>query len=159
MDTEANINLLLFIEPMGKQRPRLSSKGRFSRAYTPKKTADWTKTARRAIKRLYSRKPIERSIPIEVKITAVHKRPQRLQRKCDPIGRIWKTTKPDIDNIAKIVYDSGNGLIWADDCQIVRSICEDVYAAKNEAPSISICIRRLDEYTDFTDEQSVFPRG
>ena len=152
MDTNNDIILLLFIEPMGKQRPRLSSRGRFSRAYTPKKTADWTKDAQRAIKHLYSRKPIERSIPIEVKITAVHKRPQRLLRKCDPAGRIWKTTKPDIDNIAKIVYDSGNGLLWADDAQIVRSICEDVYAAKNEASSISIVIRKLSEYTDFADE-------
>lgn len=151
MDIQTDINLLLFIEPMGKQRPRLSSKGRFSRAYTPKKTAEWTKNAQRAIKRLYSREPLERSIPIEVKITAVHKRPQRLQRKSDPACRIWKTTKPDIDNIAKIVYDSGNGLLWADDAQIVRSICEDVYAAKNEPPSISICIRRLEGYTDLAN--------
>lgn len=152
MNTEADITLLLFIDPMGKQRPRLVTRGRFSRAYTPKKTADWTKEAQRAIRHLHSGGPIEKSIPIEVKVIAVHKRPQRLQRKCDQVGRIWKTTKPDIDNIAKIVYDAGNGLLWADDAQIARSICEDVYAAKNEPPSISICIRRLEGYTDFTDE-------
>ena len=151
MNTENEIILHLNIAPMGKQRPRIVSKGRFSRAYTPKKTVDWTKAAQRCINRAYSLPPIERAIPIQVRIVAVHKRPQRLLRRSDPIGRIWKTTKPDIDNIAKIVYDAGNGILWADDCQIARSVCEDVYAAKNEEPAVFVYICRLTNYKRVVD--------
>jgi Holliday junction resolvase RusA-like endonuclease len=142
-----DINLHLIMAPMGKQRPRLSTKGRFARAYTPEKTSKWTKAARRAIRAQYTGQPIEKNVPLQVRVLAVHKRPQRLLRKADPVGRIWKTTKPDIDNIAKIIYDSGNQLLWADDAQIVRTINEDCYAAKDEEPSIYIYISVLNDYS------------
>ena len=31
---------------------------------------------------------------------------------------VWKSSKPDADNLAKIVADALNGIAWGDDAQI-----------------------------------------
>jgi Holliday junction resolvase RusA-like endonuclease len=35
-------------------------------------------------------------------------------------GELFPTSKPDLDNLAKIVLDALNGILWADDCQVVK---------------------------------------
>lgn len=44
----------------------------------------------------------------------------------------------DVDNIAKAVLDSGNGICWIDDRQIaVLHICK-LIGAQNEAPHVRV---------------------
>ena len=38
------------------------------------------------------------------------------------------TKKPDIDNMLKFIMDSGNNVIWHDDCQIWSVQIEKVYS-------------------------------
>lgn len=35
-------------------------------------------------------------------------------------GKVWKTSRPDVDNLVKLVMDALNDIAWRDDCQIVR---------------------------------------
>jgi len=61
----------------------------------------------------------------------VSKRPQRLFRKKDNDGRILKTTKPDIDNMVKMVLDiMTKWKVWTDDYQVVSIQAEDYYCGK-----------------------------
>jgi len=40
---------------------------------------------------------------------------------------LFPTTKPDIDNLIKMLFDAANGILWHDDKQVVRVIAEKVY--------------------------------
>lgn len=131
------------LEPMGKQRPRIVSKGRFSTAYTPKPTRDWTTSAQKQIRKLWTGEPIPAGVPLALRLVSVHKRPQRLMRKKDPVERLWKATKPDSDNVAKIVMDSLNGLVWTDDAQVCELSVSQFYAAKGESSHVEVEVWRL----------------
>lgn len=135
------------IAPRGKQRPRLANKGRFAKAYTPAETVKWTKTARLFLSKLWLSVPIPAGEAVGIRITAVHARPQRLLRKKDPEHRLYKPTKPDCDNICKIVLDALNGLAWADDCQVCDEQTIKLWAAKGEQPHVFVEIWRLPCYS------------
>jgi len=131
------------LEPMGKQRPRIVSKGRFSTAYTPKPTRDWTTSAQKQIRKLWTGEPIPAGVPLALRLVSVHKRPQRLMRKKDPVERLWKATKPDSDNVAKIVMDALNSLVWTDDAQVCELSVSQFYAAKGESSHVEVEVWRL----------------
>ena len=50
-------------------------------------------------------------------------------------GDIRPISKPDYDNIGKIVGDALNGIVWRDDAQIVEAVTRKVYA---ESPRLEI---------------------
>ncbi len=51
----------------------------------------------------------------------------------------------DIDNLEKAVADAitAAGVIWGDDCQIVRNVSQKRYAARSEPARTVIAIRRI----------------
>ena len=116
--------------PMG--RPRFTRSGR---AYTGKSSRDYKNSQ---IESLLAAKgedwePLEG--PLRVNITFVHNRPKRLLLKAGdrPDGRIYKTTKPDIDNLLKMVLDIlTQSSIWIDDNRVTSISCEDYYASRSE---------------------------
>ena len=84
-------------DPVALGRPRMSRFG----AYTPKKSRDYQQSMLDALG------PVDTPLdgPVKLSITFCHKRPQRLNRKSETVARIPKTTKPDIDNLVKMVMD------------------------------------------------------
>jgi Holliday junction resolvase RusA-like endonuclease len=73
--------------------------------------------------------------PIRVQIIFVSKRPQRLSSKKFSDSRIWKPTKPDLDNMIKMILDILTKWgIWIDDNQVVSIQAEDYYCGKHEEP-------------------------
>ena len=106
---------------MGKQRPRIARRGNFSRAYTPNKTLQWESAAATLIRSSWVGNKIVEE-PCRVEIYAFRKRTQYMNAKkrheVDLCG-----TKPDIDNIAKIVLDSAvrSGVLKDDNlvCELV----------------------------------------
>ena len=129
--------------PIGKGRPRASSMGGHIRLYTPKKTADWERSAALLARREWCRGPSEDLCRAD--IVAVFSRPQRLLRKKDPLQRIYHGSKPDIDNVAKSVLDS---LVMAgvirDDKQVVELFVRSVYASKEEGPCVEVRLSSID---------------
>jgi Holliday junction resolvase RusA-like endonuclease len=54
--------------------------------------------------------------------------------------RQWKTTRPDADNLAKAVFDALNGILWADDSQIVNSTVSKFIASGDEQPHVKVVV-------------------
>lgn len=100
----------------GKARPRVFN----GRAITPKDTVTYENWVRVCYKE-QSGEYLEGSI--RATITAYYKIPKSYSKKrVETIrnGEEYPTKKPDLDNIAKIILDSLNGIAYADDSQVVE---------------------------------------
>lgn len=87
--------------------------------------------------------------PVKITIVSVCKAPARLKKQVIIAGkRLFKPTKPDIDNYAKFVLDAITkaGNIWVDDNQVVELVQRKFYAQPKEEPYTNIVIEILDRY-------------
>lgn len=57
-----------------------------------------------------------------------------------PASRTWPDSKPDIDNLIKLVCDACNGVVWIDDAQIVDCSAQKRY---DKTPHTMIVVRQL----------------
>ena len=126
--------------PIGKGRPRGASIGGQVRLYTPKKTADWERSAAMVMTSVWRKAPLDE--PVEVEIAAFAHRPKRLLRQKDPDHVIYKTSKPDADNICKCALDA---LVMAgvlrDDSLVVKVTILDFYAERDRGPRLCLRMR------------------
>lgn len=102
--------------PQGKGRPRHTKSGR---TYTPLETVEAERDILRMFKLAHPRhKPFLG--PVMVRVTAIFPIPAGFnakQRAAAMAGEIFYTSKPDKDNIEKLLYDALNGHAWIDDSQ------------------------------------------
>ncbi|EJT5921733.1 RusA family crossover junction endodeoxyribonuclease [Clostridium perfringens] len=99
----------------GKARPRICR----GHAFTPKDTVQYEKLVRNCYKQQdgrYLEGPIKALIIAYYKIPKSYSK-KRVQAIRDELEK--PTKKPDVDNIAKIILDSLNGVAYKDDSQIV----------------------------------------
>src|SRR5579863_1288505 len=116
------IQFFVACTPMGKQRARVLRSGR---SYTPKETVDLERLiAWECKKAMAQAKPLEG--PIRLAIEARFSPPVSWS-KARITDTYWKTSKPDLDNLTKLVKDALNHVAWADDAQIVELTCRKVY--------------------------------
>lgn len=120
--------------PIGKQRHRTSR----GRTYTPIETLNYENKIAIMAKRAGLPKINK---PIAIKIIAIHSRPKRLLRKKDPITRILKDTKPDLDNIIKVALDGLKHHF--NDQQVQKINAEKYFCSINEDPKLEISIEEL----------------
>ena len=80
--------------------------------------------------------------PVSLKLVAVYPWPKTTtqKRRADPAGA-WKATKPDSDNIAKIVKDSMNNIVFADDAQCATVAIWKIFG---ERPGLTVVVESLD---------------
>ena len=111
----SSIKLIIPGKPIGKGRPRL---GRYG-TYTPPKTVNYETLVKLTFMDTYKNfKPMQGAVA--AKITAVFTTPQSYSKKKkeEALLKVDYTHKPDVDNIAKIILDSLNGLAYVDDIQV-----------------------------------------
>lgn len=121
-------SFILLVAPVAKQRPRVVRQGAFTRTYTPVKTVSAENAIRAA---LYEQKGrcYPPKVPLVVNLSFHVVRPKSTPRTVP-----YPTTKPgDIENLAKTVLDAGNGILWADDSQIVTLTAQKHYASDGVA--------------------------
>jgi len=133
-------------EVVGQARPRFSTFGGHVRAYDTAKSR-----SRKADIQVFALEAAhkegwdcETAAPLRVLVLADFGVPKSKSKKwtADAIaGKVRPTKKPDIDNIAKLVLDACNGVVFRDDCQIV-----DIYVRKKYSvnPQTEVYIFRLD---------------
>ena len=120
----------------GKQRPRFARTGR---VYTPPQTVNQeayikmlAATAMRGLAPLIG--PLEATFSISV---AIPKSFTGEKRKRIEEGKLFPTSKPDIDNVVKLLCDAMNGVVYGDDMQIVDLFVSKAYA---EAGSTTVMV-------------------
>lgn len=121
------ISIHLDSKPMACPRPRVAK----GCAYMPSTYVRWKKEQKAKIRRQNPPKHI--TSPVIIVMSFVFPRPKSMMRKADPTGRIFKATKPDLDNLCKSVMDVLQDCkVIEDDSQVVGIRADKWYGAMNE---------------------------
>jgi len=133
-------------EPIAQGRPRFSAHGKFVKAYDPKKSRE----GKDAIKYFVGTKMDDEFL--EPLTGALHMRvqfgimlPKSQERKRTPVPRTWRTKKPDLDNLVKLVKDACSSIVYLDDNQIVKLTAEKIQCAQGEKPFTRIQFVELED--------------
>lgn len=116
--------------PVGKGRPKFARRGNFVQAYTPTKTKAYEQQIADAARvamgnKLQTTEPVQVNLNVFVPIPASW---SKLKRQLAQKGVVYPTTKPDIDNVTKAVFDAMNGIVFQDDKQIVNQLVTKRYS-------------------------------
>lgn len=123
------------VPPVAKARPRVTIRGGFARAYTPKKTAQFEQIVADCC-------PVVEPIttPCHLSVTfdlPIPKSWPKAKQRAAESGELKPISRPDIDNYLKAVLDALNGVAYADDSQVISVTAIKAYSTD---PSIHIVI-------------------
>ena len=132
-------------EPVGKGRPKFSTRGGYARAYTPKKTEDYETEIRVAYYTQGNGEFYQKGECLDVRIKAyfqIPKSAKKADRELMRQGKIRPSKKPDVDNVMKICCDALNGVAFYDDSQVVTGGITKWYS---DNPRVEIEIEEAEE--------------
>lgn len=113
---------------------RAGANGR--RRFTPRRQADFQATVKLFGSRAFAgREPLAGPVSMTMRVT--YAVPASWPKWKKAIA-VWKPSKPDGDNLFKIVADALNGIAWVDDAQIVDLSVQKKYGAV-PGTVVSIC--------------------
>jgi Holliday junction resolvase RusA-like endonuclease len=116
--------------PAGKMRPRFARIGGFTRAYQPRTDAEREKLIARAYRQAASDVPPYAG-PAAVAVEAIFTPPASWPRKrLDNPG--FMMSRPDGDNILKLILDALNGVAYVDDSHVIRKTVAKRYGDRDE---------------------------
>lgn len=121
--------------PVGKGRPRFAKRGNFVQAYTPEKTASYENLVKvKAEEAMRGITPFESAVAVGIHlfVTPPASWSQKKQREA-LAGRIFPTSKPDVDNVVKGIFDAMNEIVWKDDKQAVDVVVSKRYCTTARA--------------------------
>jgi len=129
-------------EPKGKGRPKFSRQGKFVKTYTPETTVNYENWVKICFQEAKQEKLAD-GFQLTATIKCYFGTPKSISKKNEELclnGGLRPTKKPDIDNIAKIILDSLNGLAYADDKNIVTCNIEKWFG---EEPRVEVEIKEI----------------
>lgn len=131
-------------DPVGKGRPKFSTKNGFPRAVTPEKTVNYENLVRMEYEKQCGSRFFRSDAALRMKID-VYRMPNKSaskKKRAEMIaGAIRPGKKPDMDNIIKAIQDALNKVAYEDDNQIVEVFVRKFYA--DEPPRANITIERI----------------
>lgn len=118
--------------PIAKGRPRITTRGRFARAYTPAKTRAYEDLIRcQAVEVMKDRPPLDGAITLAVTAFVAMPKGFSKKKRADALDGILKpVTRPDADNYAKAALDGCNGILFRDDSQVADLIVRKRYSVE-----------------------------
>ncbi len=124
-------------EAVGKGRPKFARRGKFVTTYTPEKTANYENLVKlAAAEAMQGRQLFDSAVHVELLILCSVPQSWSKKKQLQAMsGTLRPTSKPDVDNVQKAIYDALNGIVWADDKQIVSGSFSKHYAS---APLVRI---------------------
>lgn len=131
-------------KPQGKARARTfyDTKTNKMRSITPQQTKSYEDLIRWSY--ISAKGKYFGTSLIKVDITAYYEIPKSYTKKKKEQavkGEIYPTSKPDCDNIIKVVLDALNGVAYYDDKQVISVSCNKIYS---EHGYIKVCISVMD---------------
>lgn len=130
---------------VGKQRPRIGKVGAHARMFTPEKTVIYENLVRMEAYKAMAKVgdlgsvcgPLQVNLLIGVQIPASWSKKKQAQALA---GTIYPTSKPDLDNSIKSVFDAMNGVVYKDDAQVVTTVTKKRY---REAPGLWVSVFQI----------------
>lgn len=131
-------------QPVGKQRPKIVKIGGFSRMATPQKTVSYEGLVAHTAQAAMAGRPMfESAVAVQLLIGcqvpaswSAKKQRQAL------LDEVLPTTKPDIDNVVKAVFDGLNAVLWRDDVLVVDCRVRKRYVA---TPCVRVDVWAIDQ--------------
>ena len=127
--------------PKGKGRPRFSRVAGHTKPTTPQDTVLYENLVKTEYQRQCGEFRFEDGAMLDLRVVAYYPIPSsksKKQQRLMEAGVIRPTTKPDNDNILKIVADSLNQIAYKDDAQVVDAQIRKFYSRK---PRVVVSIR------------------
>lgn len=119
-------------KPVGKGRPRASTRGGFVRMYTDAKTLGYEAAiADEAARAMSGDEPFE--TPMQMQVSCYYPIPKSWPKKIKQEAldeEVFPKVKPDLDNVVKAVLDALNGVVYLDDAQVVNLVATKRYATE-----------------------------
>ncbi len=148
------IHIVLPGKPLGKQRHQTTMLGKGENAvrheFTPLQTVNYETFVKLLFVDKYPKHlPWERDIALSSTVRAFYSIPKSItkaRRRSIEEGEAFPTTKPDIDNIEKVVWDALNQIAYADDSQIAHS---QTFKLFSDRPRVELTLMPLSEYFSF----------
>jgi Holliday junction resolvase RusA-like endonuclease len=133
------IEITIYGAPVGKARPRIYTRNGRAMAYTPKPTADYERTIKGAAREaMGTTTPYNGAVSVSIHAWyAIPSSWSKIRQSMAAIGAIAPCVKPDVDNVAKTVLDALNGVVYADDSQVVALDMSKTYS---KSPYIRIVV-------------------
>ena len=129
--------------PVAQPRQRHSVVNGHVRNYIPKTDPVWVFKTALQLAASTVRPEIILSGPIRIILDFIFPRTKSMIWKSKPMTRVAKSTKPDIDNLCKSVFDALNGILFVDDSQICECRASKYIASGNEQPRVIITIEEM----------------
>jgi Holliday junction resolvase RusA-like endonuclease len=125
-------------DPVPQPRVRVSTRGGFARAYVPGKHPVHTYRHAIAAAAAAAGATATDEEPLTVILDLVFSRPASHKNKSGLRKNAPVQPRPDVDNVAKGILDSLNGVAWADDRQVGKLVVEKSYG---EEPRTTVRIQ------------------
>jgi len=138
------ISLKFLGEPVAKGRPKISSFGGFARAYTPKKTRMAEADIRAQLMPQLPEGWNAMEGPVSMTAIFYRTRPKSTSKRLN-----YPITKPDLDNLLKLLTDSLSGIIFKDDAQIILLTAWKQFGE----PSIAVELEELETMSPKPDKK------
>ena len=123
------IEFTVYGKPQTKGRPRFARVGGFVKTYTPKETLDAEQDFKLQALSKRPKTPIETEITLKARFyMPIPKSMPKKKLELALAGLLKPTTKPDLDNLIKLVKDALNGIYWRDDSLIVSETSDKYYS-------------------------------
>ena len=124
-------------QPQGKGRARIGKVGPHARMFTPAKTVSYESLVSHAAHQAMGGGAlIDQAVHVFMLITCqVPASWSKKKQASALLQQIRPTTKPDIDNVEKAIFDGCNGVVWRDDVCVVAVTKEKRYGA---TPSVFV---------------------
>ena len=133
--------------PQGKLRPRFTRKGG-GRTYTPQKTHDYEEYIRACYRQYVKKRNYLDDEPLFIIIDAYYPIPKsfsKTKRNMAIKGDLLPHSKPDVDNIAKVVLDALNTIAYVDDKLVTGLLVNKYYAT---VPRLCVQIGAFNEVSN-----------
>lgn len=114
-------------QPIAKKRPRFARRGNFVTTYNPQETEEgrmlWE------IRQQYTGEPTTKPVYLFLRFEMEIPKSASKKRQAEMESHLIEHTKrPDLDNLAKMVKDVCNNVLWRDDSQITRMEAVKMYS-------------------------------
>jgi len=123
--------------PIAKKRPRFFRRGKYVGTYNAQETEEG-KFMQLLMAQLNGHQPIAAGAAVFLDCAFFMPVPKTMRKK--DFGQLPHVKKPDLDNLVKFVKDCANGILWADDAQVVYVTGLKAYAWL-DSPRTEILVR------------------